>query len=108
MVVGPLCTSTSVTSAASGCPGDIDLTPFQSEYIIPLSVVWFWKQSPIAMSGWVGLDSWLDEEEYGTCVESSSWNELEPYILNKNQTWDLSKKLHDQIFRPEILHTKKA
>ena len=25
-----------------------------------------------------------------------------------SQTWDLSKKLHDRVFRPKILHTKSA
>ena len=35
-----------------------------------------------------------------------SFHSIVPPSAHKKQTWDLSKKLYDQIFGPEILHTK--
>ena len=69
-VVGPLCTCTSVTNVSSGRPGDMDSTTLSNEYIfilIKIALNILKLPSPISLVfGWVGLDSWLDEDEYGT------------------------------------------
>ena len=69
-VVGPRCTCTSVTNASSGRPGDMDSTGLQKgiiHFIKYISIPHLKLPILISLaSGCVGLDSWLDEEEYGT------------------------------------------
>ena len=73
-------------------------------YVLVILFFWFSEEAEYGEGKWIKKEKIeVQERKNGRKKE---YNHSENEIVT--QTWDLSKNLHDPMFRPEVLHTKSA